>query len=212
MERDRKGQKKKPTSADMPRAPEEKTEFSAEENDKKRASTMLAPAAAFFKVAPKPSWEEALRQSIEAWELHAAIVQSLGGLHEDKQENKAAAALSEQARSYDYTVHKMQCDGNCFFHAVSDQLHRLGEEVSADTLRALSRTRQKTLVIVRSDGQDPTVVTPHNSNGVLILGYEVGLHYESLTRMDEMVGLTHSLQERVDHLLHPARAVSGVCY
>ncbi len=47
-------------------------------------------------------------------------------------------------------------------------------------------------------------MTPKNSNGILILGYEVGLHYQSLTPMDGRVGLTDKLQERVAHLLYPA--------
>ncbi len=47
-------------------------------------------------------------------------------------------------------------------------------------IQALSRALRVNIVLIRSDGQQPNVFRRANAVAVLCLGYEVGLHYQSL--------------------------------
>ncbi len=88
--------------------------------------------------------------------------------------------------------------------SVDQSMHTFIDKMSQDAqwadeihLRALSRALNLTLVIVRSD-QTVNVLRREKSNAILHLGYEVGVHYQSLTV--ENPALCAKLQkERVDN-------------
>ena len=71
--------------------------------------------------------------------------------------------------------------------SVDQSMHTFIDKMSQDAqwadeihLRALSRALNLTLVIVRSD-KTVNVLRREKSNAILYLGYEVGVHYQSLT-------------------------------
>lgn len=131
--------------------------------------------------------------------------------------------LKHEALKWGLDYKEMSGDGNCFFHAIADQLHmrtRIQQETHI-TLRekainyilnhlddyrdfvvdlnkfindnvqdrtwadnvmisALSRALNVSIVIVRSDHAAPTIFKQPKQKATLYIGYEVGLHYQSL--------------------------------
>ncbi len=68
-------------------------------------------------------------------------------------------------------------------------------------IQAASRALNINIVIIRSDGQEPTILRRENASTTVYLGYEVGLHYQSLVR-DETIGqVVRDIQGNIDSTL-----------
>ncbi len=88
--------------------------------------------------------------------------------------------------------------------SVDQSMHTFIDKMSQDAqwadeihLRALSRALNLTLVIVRSD-QTVNVLRPEKPNAIIHLGYEVGMHYQSLT-VQTPASCAKLQKERVDN-------------
>ena len=168
-------------------------------------------------------------QLIEEAELQEGINRSLA---DQEKITKAMSNLNKEAASYGFICHEAGGGGDCFFHAVLDQLKRknivtyrdvselravavnhllmhfehykpflhqdddIDREVNENVfvekimrggewadniiILALSRALNLTLVIIRSDRAAPTIIRQPNSIPIIYLGYQVGVHYQSL--------------------------------
>lgn len=177
------------------------------------------------KTQPRAVYEQLFDAIQDGWdksEMQKAIDDSL--LENENLEHLRAVLLS-QAASFGFTVKEIERDGNCFFHAVLDQLQQIeypnsenftaeylrhcviqhindylylykdfvenmdvfiakmaqrGEWADHNIIQALARVLNVTIVLIRSDAQEPNASRRKNSVGILYLGYEVGLHFQSL--------------------------------
>jgi hypothetical protein len=168
-----------------------------------------------------------LLDTVFQWELNQAIERSLIDAKAKKEKTvQTNNNLEANANRYGHRCKDVPGDGNCFFHAILDQLQRIDpiayhatttkelrerttqhvfdhfdlyrdaidddpnifmskivqDRVWADHIMilALSRTLNMTLVIIRDDGADPTVIRQNDSEKIIYLGYQVGVHYQSL--------------------------------
>ncbi len=60
------------------------------------------------------------------------------------------------------------------------KMSQQGEWADHIIIQALARVLNVTVVLIRSDAQEPNILRRKNSVGILYLGYEVGLHFQSL--------------------------------
>lgn len=153
------------------------------------------------------------------------------------------------ANLYGYQSKDVARDGNCFFHAIADQINEqkidcnirvnhkslralaidfivkhpddyrdyldeherdldffiskniiFGTWVDHIMISALSRALNMTIAIVRSDGSDPTVIKQAEPIATLVIGHEVGYHYQSLVS-DPLLPVTKNLQRFIDKAL-----------
>lgn len=93
------------------------------------------------------------------------------------------------------------CDyiGDNDFDSFVEKLRKNGEWVDQIAIQAASRVLNQTIVIVRSDGANPTVIRQQNADNTLYLGYQVGLHYLYLVHdSDNPIIPDRNLQEVID--------------
>jgi hypothetical protein len=175
----------------------------------------------------------------QQWSLEHSMLDE--AISHSKQENeevqKIRNDLIHAAANLGYKVHPIPEDGNCFYHAVRDQLRRnLDLRVSHEQLRALAthhilnnlelykkyevdinefvlqishpgkwadelhivavtRALNISIVIIRSDKAESNFYLRSSSNTTIYLGYEVGLHYQTLELEDKTRNL--SLQRQI---------------
>jgi hypothetical protein len=190
-------------------------------------------AAKFGHFKPKAT-NPKLLEALENWLLMKTIEQSKKDSHEQLKKQ-----LKLESRNFGFKCHNVEEDGNCFFHAVLEQLHRVnhpkhhfsnaaikeqsvqfiidhiedfcdffgeepngfidkiaepGEWADHPIILACAYILNINIAIIRSDGADPTIIRLPQATHTIYLGYEVGLHYQSLER-DETIVPTKNIKQ-----------------
>jgi len=207
--------------------------FFASQSQPPVTATVKMPAALGEKKTAhvEQSLYEELLAATLTWGSDKALAATLDASKQEQgKTRKSAEQLKTMAAQWGYSCNDMPEEGNCFYHAVGDQLKQqlnLAVAPSHETLRAiatqhildnlslyrdhtldinkfiddlskpgewadelhmaaLSRALNVTICAIRSDGAAPSIYKQRQACLTLYLGYEVGVHYQSLKAVNDL--------------------------
>ncbi len=108
-----------------------------------------------------------------------AVEEQLERVLEIKLSHETLRAIAIDHIRHNLPLYKDSITGNV--ESFINKISRNGEWADHIVIQALSRALNISLFMIRDDGQAPTIIRQPNAFATVYLGYQVGIHYQSLS-------------------------------